>query len=115
MSKPKKVVSSVADLRALTDRGIIKRPIVNEKSIANASQNKYTFEVSVNANKIQIRNAVHNIFGVDVTKVTTLRRQGEIRRKMRKDEGLTPETKRAVVTLKEGQTIEFDGRPLFES
>jgi large subunit ribosomal protein L23 len=115
MSRTNKVPSAVADLRALTDRGIIKRPIVNEKSVANAAQNKYTFEVALTANKIQIRNAVHRVFGVDVTKVTTLRRMGNTRRKMRKDEGTTPETKRAVVTLKTGQTIEFDGRPLFEA
>jgi large subunit ribosomal protein L23 len=114
VSRPAKVLSSVADLRALTDRDIIKRPIITEKSIANSADNKYTFEVAVAANKIMIRNAVQRVFGVNVTKVTTVRQMGRIRRKARKDEGVTPETKKAVVTLKAGQQIEFDGRPLFE-
>ena len=114
MSRPQRIPSSVADLRALTDRDIIKRPIITEKSIANSAANKYTFEVAVGANKIMIRNAVQRIFNVNVTKVTTVRQMGTIRRESRKDEGRTPEFKKAVVTLKTGQVIEFDGRPLFE-
>ena len=114
MSRPAKPTSSVADLRGLTDRDIIKRPIITEKSIANAAANKYTFAVAIDANKIMIRNAVQHIFGVDVTKVTTVRQMGVTRRKGRKDEGVTPESKKATVTLKPGQQIEFDGRPLFE-
>lgn len=113
-AKVLKVKSGVADLRRMTARDVIKRPIITEKSMGQSADNKYTFEVDLRANKIQIRNAIKEIFGVDAIKVTTNVTGGKTRRKGRKDEGVTSDFKKAVVSLKEGQTIELEGKPLFE-
>ena len=58
-------------------RDIIIRPIVSEKSYASFDENVYTFEVAPNANKIQIKHAIEEIFGVKVTNVNTLNRAGQ--------------------------------------
>ncbi|MBI3925478.1 MAG: 50S ribosomal protein L23 [Armatimonadetes bacterium] len=106
--------SSVAHLRGLTARDILIRPIITEKSMMGAGDNKYSFEVDKRANKIQIRNAVEEIFEkVNVIKVTTVSRRGKFRRRG-KHTGFTKATKRAVVSLKPGQQIELGGAPLFE-
>lgn len=114
MSRPAKPLSSVADLRKMTARDIVRKPVITEKSMGQSPDSKYTFEVDLRANKIQIRHAIQQIFGVDVTKVTTCRTMGKVRRANRKDAGMTNEVKKAVVSLKPGQTIELDGKPLFE-
>lgn len=113
MSKPAKPVSSVAHLRRMNSREILKRPIISEKSMTIAVENKYTFEVVPAANKIQIRRAVEEIFGVKVTKVTTLLVSSKVRRRGR-TLGETREWKKAVVTLREGDKIELNGTPLLE-
>lgn len=113
MSPKQKPQSSVADLRGMTLRDVLVRPIITEKSMQQAALNRYTFEVHPRANKIQIRNAVEGIFGVKVTKVTTNRTPGKLRRRGRHS-GYTSEKKKATVTLKEGQQIEIGGTPLFE-
>jgi large subunit ribosomal protein L23 len=91
-------------------RQIIIRPIVTEKSTdLMADENKYTFEVDMRANKTQIKNAIEEIFKVNVLKVNTSRVRGKIRR-MGRYEGRTSEWKKAVVTLEQGQRIEvFEG------
>ena len=90
---------------------IIIRPVVSEKSYAAFDENVYTFVVAADANKIEIRQAVEQIFNVSVVKVNTLNRKGKRKRHRRKPIfGKRPDTKRAVVTLAEGQRI-----PLFES
>ena len=92
-------------------RDIILRPIVSEKSYALLDVGVYTFVVAPDANKIEIRQAVEQLFNVQVIKVNTLNRKGKRKRNRRSFTfGKRPDTKRAIVTLAEGQRI-----PLFES
>jgi large subunit ribosomal protein L23 len=92
-------------------RDVILRPVVSEKSYALLDQGVYTFVVHPDANKIEIRYAVEQIFNVSVVKVNTLNRKGKRKRHRSKPVfGKRPDTKRAIVTLAEGQRI-----PLFES
>jgi large subunit ribosomal protein L23 len=84
---------------------IVKRPIVTEKSTQLLQQgNHYVFEVASDANKIQIARAVEVLFSVKVTKVRTFNILGKERR-MGWRKGQRPSWKKAIVTLKEGQTI----------
>lgn len=90
-------------------RDIILRPIVTEKSTAAMQANKYTFEVHPDANKIQIKKAVEEIFKVKVEKVNTIRVRGKLRR-VGRFVGRRPDRKKAIVTLKEGHSIQiFEG------
>ena len=89
---------------------IIERPLLTEKSMDQSHHGKYTFRVAKDANKVEIRDAVHRIFKVDVVKVNTLNVRGKKRRVGRFKEGQTADWKKAIVTLKEGQTITmFEG------
>ncbi len=91
-------------------RSVIIRPVVSEKSYGLLDQGVYTFVVAPDANKIEIRQAVEQIFGVSVVKVNTLNRQGKRKRNRGKATfGKRSDTKRAVVTLATGQSI-----PIFE-
>ncbi|MBU0477976.1 50S ribosomal protein L23 [bacterium] len=86
---------------------IIKGPLITEKSTdIGEKQNKYVFKVGCNANKIEIRNAIEKIFNVKIEKVNTIKLQGK-KKRVRKVEGKTPDWKKAVITLKEGNKIEF--------
>ncbi len=88
-------------------RDIILAPVITEKSSAALSEKKYTFRVADGANKIEIANAVEEIFGVKVAKVNTISMKGKKRRYGR-FEGYTSDWKKAVVTLTaESKTIEF--------
>ncbi|MDI9486084.1 MAG: 50S ribosomal protein L23 [Bacillota bacterium] len=89
-------------------RDILIRPIVTEKSTDLMAENKYTFEVDMRANKTQIKDAVEEIFKVEVEKVNTSRVRGKLRR-MGRHEGYTSDWKKAVVTLKPGHSIEVLG------
>ena len=92
-------------------RDVILRPVVSEKSYALLDHNAYTFVVRRDANKIEIRQAIEKIFSVTVVKINTLNRKGKKKRQRRQATfGKRPDTKRAIVTLAEGQKI-----PLFES
>jgi large subunit ribosomal protein L23 len=92
-------------------RDLIIEPIVSEKSYALLEKNVYTFRVHPDATKPQIHDAVEQVFNVRVVKVNTLNRKGKRKRNRRSPTlGKRPDTKRAVVTLAEGQRI-----PLFES
>jgi large subunit ribosomal protein L23 len=88
---------------------VIRRPIVSERATRLVQEhNKYTFEVAPEANKVQIREAVETIFKVDVVKVNTITVPGKRRRGWRRPTyGRTPKRKKAIVTLKPGQRIEF--------
>ena len=87
---------------------IIKRPIITEQSTEHVDLKKYVFEVSVGANKIEIKRAVEEIFGVKVGKVTTLNMDGKKKRTGRYPEGRRPAWKKAVVKLTDdSKTIEF--------
>ena len=86
---------------------IILRPVMTEKSFDAMADKRYVFEVAINANKIEIKQAVEAVFGVKVASVNTLRTLGKIKRQGRYS-GRTPEIKKAYVTLKEdSKTIEF--------
>jgi len=91
-------------------RNIIVRPIVSEKSYTLMEMNKYTFEVDKRATKPHIAQAVQEIFGVTVKDVNTINVPGKPRR-LRYSKGLTRTWKKAIVTLKDGDTIDlFEGR-----
>ena len=86
---------------------IILKPIITEASMMGIASKKYTFKVAVDANKIEIANAVEALFGVKVAKVNTTTVNGKMRRYGR-FEGYTASWKKAVVTLTEdSKTIEF--------
>lgn len=87
-------------------RDVIIRPIVSEKSFEMIEQNRYTFEVDKRATKPQIAKAVSEIFGVTVTDVNTMNVSGKPRR-LRYAKGLTRAWKKAIVTLKEGDSIDL--------
>lgn len=89
---------------------ILKRPLVTEKTNAlRDNLNDYTFEVATDANKLEIRQAVETLFGVNVKSVRTSIVRGKYRR-TRRGTGQRPNWKKAVVTLHEGQMIElFEG------
>ncbi len=90
-----------------TAQDIIIRPIITEASMDGAALRKYTFEVSTDANKIEISKAVEKLFDVEVEKVNTSHVHGKLR-KQGKFEGYTQAWKKAVVTLtKESKSIEF--------
>ena len=91
-------------------RQVIIEPVVSEKSYALLEEGVYTFRVHPSASKPEIRDAVEKIFGVSVTKVNTLNRKGKRRRNRRTGTfGKRPDTKRAFVTLAEGDSIELFG------
>jgi large subunit ribosomal protein L23 len=95
---------------AKNPRDIIIRPVVSEKSYAAFDENVYTFVVAADANKIEIRKAIEEIFDVRVTNVNTLNRQGKRKRNRRTGTfGTRPGSKRAVVSLAEGDRIEIFG------
>jgi large subunit ribosomal protein L23 len=89
-------------------RDVIIQPVVSEKSYALLDQGVYTFIVHPNANKTEIRQAVERIFNVRVQQVNTLNRKGKRKRNRRMPTfGKRPDTKRAIVTLVPGQTIDL--------
>jgi len=91
-----------------TSYDIILRPIITEQSTEHVDLKKYVFEVARDANKIEIKNAVEEIFGVEVTKVTTLNMKGKKKRMGRYPEGHRSDWKKAVVKLTDrSKTIEF--------
>ena len=91
-------------------RQVIIEPVVSEKSYALLEDGVYTFRVHPSASKPEIRDAVQKIFGVTVTNVNTLNRDGKRRRNRRTGTwGKRPDSKRAFVTLAEGDSIELFG------
>jgi len=90
-------------------RDILLAPVVSEKSYSLLEEGKYTFLVDPNANKSEIKIAVEQVFGVKVSAVNTINRQGKTRR-TRFGVGKRKDTKRAIVTLSEG-TIDIFGGP----
>ena len=90
---------------------VLIRPVVSEKSYALMDANVYVFVVDPSATKVDVRHAVEQAFGVKVDKVNTLNRKGKIKRNRRTNTvGHRADTKRAIVTLREGDSID-----LFES
>jgi large subunit ribosomal protein L23 len=95
--------------RVYNPRDVLVRPVVSEKSYGLLDEGKYTFIVAPEANKTEIRLAVEAVFGVKVTNVNTLNRPGK-RRRTRYGFGQRPDTKRAIVTLADGDRIDIFGQ-----
>ncbi len=91
-------------------RDVLVAPVVSEKSYGLLDQNKYTFVVRPDANKTEIKIAVEEIFGVKVIAVNTMNRQGK-RRRTRYGWGQRPNTKRAIVSVAEGERIDIFAGP----
>jgi large subunit ribosomal protein L23 len=88
-------------------RTIILEPVVTEKTTRNReTMNEVAFKVARDATKVDIRNAVKDLFGVDVLDVRTMSVRGKLKR-LGRFEGQRASWKKAVVTIKEGQSIEF--------
>lgn len=84
---------------------VIVRPLITEKSMKSSEHNQVAFIVNLNATKPQIKKAVEGVFGVKVKSVNTLRQNGK-RKVFRGVKGVRSETKKAIVTLAEGQSID---------
>lgn len=87
---------------------IILRPVLTEKGVDGIADKRYTFEVAKSSNKTQIKIAIEQMFaGVKVKSVNTVTRRGKLKR-MGRNEGYTPTTKKAIVTLSEdSKSIEY--------
>ena len=92
-------------------RDVLLAPVISEKSYGLLDENKYTFLVDTDANKTQIKIAVEQVFGVKVTDVNTLNRQGK-RKRTKFGYGKRKDTKRAIVTLISGDRIDIFGGPV---
>jgi large subunit ribosomal protein L23 len=89
---------------------IIKRPVITEQSMELMADKKYVFDVDVKANKTQVKDAVEEIFGVNVSKVNVMNYKGKFKR-MGKYAGYTNKRRKAIVTL----TAESKEIELFEA
>ncbi|HEX9123713.1 MAG TPA: 50S ribosomal protein L23 [Actinomycetota bacterium] len=89
-----------------TPRDVIIRPVVSEKSYAGLEGNVYTFLVDRRSNKTEIKEAIQQIWNVQVVSVNTLNRKGKVKRR-RFTTGKRADQKRAIVTLAEGDSIEI--------
>jgi large subunit ribosomal protein L23 len=86
---------------------VILKPVISEKSMADAESKKYTFKVAVGANKTEVKHAVEEIFGVRITKVNIMNVKGK-KKRMGRSVGMTSASRKAIVTLAEGsKEIEF--------
>ena len=91
----------------MTPYDIIRKPVISERSMADAENKKYTFKVDVRANKTQVKDAVEEIFDVEVKKVNIMNVKGKEKR-MGRNKGMTASTKKAIVTLTDdSKEIEF--------
>ena len=90
---------------------IIKKPVITEKMTAISEKlNRYAFIVDKRANKLQIKKAVEEIYGVKVAAVNTMNYEGKSKSRYTKSgviSGKASDTKKAIVTLAEGETIDF--------
>ena len=101
----------------IVNSNILIRPIMSEKSNQLAEMaNKYVFQVSLSSNKIDIKRAIEDRFKVKVKKVSTLRQRGKLKNtsiksggKVIRTSGYRKETKKAIVTLVEGDKIDLVG------
>ena len=90
-------------------RDVLLSPVISEKSYGLLDQNQYTFIVLPEANKTQIKIAVEQVFGVKVSSVNTINRQGKRKRARGNRMGQRKSTKRAIVSVAPGQRIEIFG------
>lgn len=87
---------------------VLKKPVLTEKSLALLDENKYTFDVDVNANKIEIKNAVEKMFNVKVESVNVMNVRPKTKRVGRYT-GKTNRRRKAIVKLAEGHKIDLFG------
>lgn len=86
---------------------VLKKPVLTERSLSlQSTENKYTFDVDVNANKIEIRQAVEAMFGVKVVNVNVMNIKAKTKR-MGKYVGKTNKRRKAIVTLAKGEEINY--------
>jgi len=89
---------------------VLRKPLITEKATKVGHQNQYVFEVAPDANKLQIRAALKQMFDVDAVSVRTVRTKGKVKSRMTRQGlqvGRTNLKKKAYVTLKEGQMIDI--------
>ena len=98
-------------MRIADPRDVLLAPVISEKSYALLDENKYTFVVSPDANKTQIKIAVEKVFGVKVVSVNTHNREGK-RIRTRTGFGRRAATKRAIVSVAAGDRIDIFGGPV---
>lgn len=98
-------------MRVHDHRDILLAPVISEKSYGLLDENKYTFVVARHANKTQIKIAVEKVFGVKVTGVNTMNREGK-RVRTRFGYGRRAATKRAIVAVAQGDRIDIFGGPV---
>ncbi|MGB4324224.1 MAG: 50S ribosomal protein L23 [Candidatus Nanopelagicales bacterium] len=98
-------------MRIADPRDILISPVVSEKAYGLLDENKYTFIVSPDANKTQIKIAVEEVFGVKVLSVNTMNREGK-RVRTRTGYGRKASTKRAIVSVASGDRIDIFGGPV---
>ena len=90
-----------------TPYDVIIKPVISERSMDDAQNKKYTFKVDKKANKTQVKLALEEVFGVEIEKVNIMNVKGKVK-KMGRNTGRTPDTKKAIVTLtKKSKEIEF--------
>ena len=86
---------------------VLKKPVLTEKTMTlQANENKYTFDVDVNANKVEIKQAVEAMFGVKVERVNVMNVKPKTKR-MGRYEGKTNRRRKAIVKLAEGNSINY--------
>jgi large subunit ribosomal protein L23 len=100
----------VSSVKVRDPRDVLLAPVVSEKSYGLLDENKYTFLVSPDANKTEIKIAVESVFKVRVTDVNTLNRPGK-KRRTKYGYGKRPDTKRAIVTVAPGERIDIFSSP----
>lgn len=91
---------------------VLKKPLVTEKASAMNEEGKYGFLVDLNSNKVEIKNAVEEMYGVTVEKVRTMVYAGKPKSRYTKTKivtGRTPRYKKAIVTVADGEVIDFYG------
>lgn len=92
----------------MTSFEIIKTIRLTEKGAMQSDElNQYTLVADLRANKVEIRNAVEELFKVNVTRVNTMTVRGKNRRRRTANQGTTPRWKKAIVTLKDGESIDL--------
>ena len=90
-----------------TPYDVVLKPVISEKSMEDAQVKKYTFKVAVDANKTEVKNAVEEIFDVEVAKVNIMNVVGK-KKRMGRYVGMTAASKKAIVTLTDkSKEIEF--------
>jgi len=94
-------------MKIMSPQDVILNPVITEKTLRLAERNNsYTFKVRATANKVQVRDAIERLFNVKVEDVRTLNYIGKLRR-VGRYVGATQNWKKAVIRVKEGDTIEF--------